>query len=185
MNCYILAFFNRVCYQISMGLFNLSLERVSVKIPWGIKPRYSEQNYLPLKGKETKATLFHLVLFRPLSLSVRMIDLSIGDKKLFSIMRLLPPPSHFPWAIIAGLSERPMITTGLGHKGKSISARGSRWRTVHVCVCVHQCILPFQQLICRCYQSTNLHKHFHAIRNINRSASYIWINTLYCNVLQY
>lgn len=137
MNCYILAFFNRVCYQISMGLFNLSLERVSVKIPWGIKPRYSEQNYLPLKGKETKATLFHLVLFRPLSLSVRMIDLSIGDKKLFSIMRLLPPPSHFPWAIIAGLSERPMITTGLGHKGKSISARGSRWRTVHVCVCVY------------------------------------------------
>lgn len=137
MNCYILAFFNRVCYQISMGLFNLSLERVSVKIPWGIKPRYSEQNYLPLKGKETKATLFHLVLFRPLSLSVRMIDLSIGDKKLFSIMRLLPPPSHFPWAIIAGLSERPMITTGLGHKGKSISARGSRWRTVRVRVCVY------------------------------------------------
>lgn len=93
----------------------------------------------------------HVTVRRPqrhlysLSLSLsseRMIDLSISDKKLFSFMGLLPLPSHFPWAIIAGLSERPMITTGLGHKGKSISAWGNegRGRSVDVCVCVYMCV---------------------------------------------
>lgn len=83
-----------------------------------------------LKGIKRK-TNFLLSLFS----CVKMIDLSIGDKKLFSIMCLLPPLPHFPWAIIAGMSERPMITTGLGHKGKSISARG-----VWCCVWAHWCI---------------------------------------------
>lgn len=80
-------------------------------------------------------------------------------------MRLLPPLSHFPWAIIAGLSERPMITTGLGHKGKSISARGSGGRArccvytdVHICVFFF--FLPpdsWRGDVC----NTRLHKYLH------------------------
>lgn len=77
--------------------------------------------------------LFSRPLFFSLTLGAEMIDLSIGDKKLFSIMRLLPPPSHFPWAIIAGLSERPVITTGLGPRGKSILVREGERRAPRLC----------------------------------------------------
>lgn len=107
--------------------------------------------------------------------SVRMIDLSIGDKKLFSIMRLLPPRSHFPWAIIAGLSERPVITTGLGHTGKSISAREVRGGLA-VCACACVCVTADINDLC-------LHNHLHVIRYLPRcwnpklrSSISVWLN---------
>lgn len=63
-----------------------------------------------------KQTFVIWVGTNPLSSSVTMIDLSIGDKELASVA---PPPSRLP--IVAGLPDGPGIRAGLGREATSLS----------------------------------------------------------------
>lgn len=94
-----------------------------------IKSKWQKEHFnICLKDIPFIISLEINTLSLPLSVWVTMTELSISDKKLFSIAHAASVPLSPSYR---GLSDRPGITAGLGRAATSLSASNAP-----VCVCL-------------------------------------------------